>query len=365
MKVPFVDLQYMHQEIKAEMMTAVECVYDENSFIGGRYCAEFESAFAEYCGVKNCVGCGNGLDALQLILRAYGIGSGDEVIVPAHTFIATALAVTYTGATPVFVDIEKEYYTLNPEMIERAITNKTKAIMMVHLYGQVGRFDETAEIARKHNLILIEDAAQAHGCEYKGKKAGSLGDAAGFSFYPGKNLGALGDGGAVITTNRVVAEKVRTLGNYGSKVKYYHQYQGVNSRLDSLQAAILNIKLNYLDKWNAQRKIIAQSYLGNISNPLVKLPEINPDNNPVWHIFAVLVEDRATFIEYLNKHGIATNIHYPVAMHLHEAYNNLGYQKGDFPVAEYISEHEVSLPLYYGMKEEEIAYVISIINAYE
>ena len=229
----------------------------------------------------------------------------------------------------------------------------------------MGRFDEIAEIARKHNLILIEDAAQAHGCEYKGKKAGSLGDAAGFSFYPGKNLGALGDGGAVITTNRVVAEKVRTLGNYGSKVKYYHQYQGVNSRLDSLQAAILNIKLNYLDKWNAQRKIIAQSYLGNISNPLVKLPEINPDNNPVWHIFAVLVEDRATFIEYLNKHGIATNIHYPVAMHLHEAYNNLGYQKGDFPVAEYISEHEVSLPLYYGMKEEEIAYVISIINAYE
>lgn len=365
MKVPFVDLKYMHKEIKKEMMAAMEAVYDDNNFIGGMYCTEFENGFAKYCEAKKCIGCGNGLDALQLILRAYGIGTGDEVIIPAHTFIATGLAVTYVGATPVFVDIEENYYSMNPALIEEAITDKTKAIIMVHLYGQVGCFDEVATIAKKHNLILIEDAAQAHGCEYKGKRVGSLGNAAGFSFYPGKNLGALGDGGAVVTSDDDIAEKVRILGNYGSKFKYYHQYQGVNSRLDSLQAALLSIKLKHLDKWNVQRRVVAQNYLDNIKNPLVKLPKVNPDNNPVWHIFAVIVEDRDAFINYLNSKEINTNIHYPLAMHLHKAYETLGYQKGAFPVAEYVTEHEVSLPLYYGMSDKEVDYVIGVINEYK
>lgn len=365
MKVPFVDLSYMHKEIKSEVFEIIENLYNENCFIGGKYCEEFEKSFAQYNEVTNCVGCGNGLDALQLILRAYQIGSGDEVIIPAHTFVATGLAVTYVGATPVFVDIEEDYYTLNPDLIEKAITNKTKAIIMVHLYGQIGRFDEILEIAQKHGLPVIEDAAQAHGCLYKGKKAGSLGNAAGFSFYPGKNLGALGDGGAVVTNNTEVSAMVRALGNYGSTIRYYHQYKGVNSRLDPIQAACLSIKLKYLDRWNMYRKKIATNYLERIDNPLLRLPKSNPDAEPVWHIFSVLVSNRDNFITYLNKNGIASNIHYPVPMHLHEAYKDLGYSRGRFPVAEYVTGHEVSLPLYYGMTEEEQQWVIDVINQYK
>lgn len=364
MKIPFVDFAPMHGPIRQEMVGAFEEVYDKGWFIGGDHCAAFEKHFADWCGAAHCVGCGNGLDALHLILKAAGIGAGDEVIVPAQTFIATALAVTYAGATPVPVDIEPEYYSIDPEKLEAAITPKTKAIMLVHLYGQIGRFDEISAIAKKHGLLLVEDAAQAHGATYKGKKAGTLGDAAGFSFYPGKNLGALGDGGAVCTTREDIAHTVRTLSNYGSRVKYDHEYKGVNSRLDELQAALLDVKLGHLDRWHEGRDYVAKRYLAEIKNPKIKLPELNPDGVHAWHLFAILTEDRDALKAHLEANGVSYQVHYPVATHLHKAYRDLGYKEGDFPVAEYNAAHELSLPLFYGMTDGQISYVIDVLNRY-
>lgn len=364
MNIPFVDFAPMHGPIRQEMMDAFAEVYDKGWFIGGSHCTQFEKNFADWCGVPYCVGCGNGLDALHLILKAAGIGEGDEVIVPAQTFIATALAVTYAGATPIPVDIEPQYYSIDPEKLEAAITARTKAVMLVHLYGQIGRFDEIKAITDRHNLLLIEDSAQAHGASYKGKKAGMLGDAAGFSFYPGKNLGALGDGGAVCTTRADIADTVRTLSNYGSKVKYDHEYKGVNSRLDELQAALLEVKLRHLDGWHEGRDRVAKRYLAEISNPRIKLPELNPEGVHAWHLFPILTEDRDGLRAYLEANGITSQIHYPVATHLHKAYRDLGYKEGDFPVAEYNAAHELSLPLYYGMTDEQIGYVIEVLNRY-
>jgi len=364
MKVPFADFTNMHAEIRAELDAAVCGVLDSNYFIGGPQNAKFEEEFAAYCGSTNCVGCGNGLDALQLILRAKGIGAGDEVIVPAHSFIATALAVTYVGAKPVYADVEDQYYCLDAAKIEAAITPRTKAIMMVHIYGQIGEFAAVKAVAKKHNLLLIEDAAQAHGALYQGQKAGSLGDAAGFSFYPGKNLGAFGDGGAVTTSDTQIARMVRMLSNYGSEKKYQHQCKGVNSRLDTLQAAILSVKLLQLDRWTQERQRVAKRYLSGIKNAAVTLPALNPAASHVWHIFAVMVEDRERFMAYLAEHEIQALVHYPVPMHLHEAYRDLGYQPGMFPVAEKVARCEVSLPMYYGMSEEQIDHVIDTINAY-
>jgi len=362
MKIPFADFSPMHNELKSEIDHAIQEVCKSNWFIGGTHCARFESEFAQYCGAKYCVGCGNGLDALHMILLALGIGEGDEVIVPAQTYIATALAVTYAGAKPVFVDIEAEYYNLDPEKITAAITSKTKAIISVHLYGQIGRYDEIEDIAKKYNLYLIEDAAQAHGASYKGRKAGSLGIAAGFSFYPGKNLGAFGDAGGVSTSSAQVADMVRALGNYGSREKYVHEEKGFNSRLDELQASLLGVKLTRLDAWLQERERIANRYLGGVKNSEIKLPALNPDGRHTWHIFAVLVENRARFEKYLDEHAIAHQVHYPFAMHLHKAYNDLGYSEGDFPVAEYNAAHEVSLPMYYGMTDEQIDYIIEVLN---
>ena len=364
MKVPFADFSPMHREIHEEMRNAFEEIYKNGWFIGGEPCEKFEKNFASYVDASCCVGCGNGLDGLRMMLSAAGIGKGDEVIVPAQTYIATALAVTYAGATPVFVDIENKYYSIDPEKIECAINSKTKAILMVHLYGQVGRWDEVAAIAKKHNLLLFEDAAQCHGATYKGRKAGSMGIASEFSFYPGKNLGALGDSGAVCTNDKELADKVRAFGNYGSHVKYMHEYKGVNSRMDTIQAAFLDVKLKHLDKWIADRKRIAKRYLQEITNSKLDLPQINPDGTHVWHIFAVLVEDRERFLAYLDEHGIGHQCHYPVAMHLHKAYSDLNYHEGDFPIAEYNAAHEVSLPIYYGMTDSQIDYVINIINQF-
>ena len=364
MKVPFADFAPMHNEVAEEMKATFEKVYEKGWFIQGAECARFEKAFAEYCETDFCIGCGNGLDALHMILLAAGIGAGDEVIVPAQTYIASALGVTYAGAKPVFVDIEPQYYSLDPEKIEEAITPATKAIMAVHLFGQVGRFDEIAAIAKKYGLLLIEDAAQAHAALYKGKKAGSLGDAAGFSFYPGKNLGALGDGGAVCTGDAQLAEKIRIFGNYGSRKKYVHEYKGFNSRLDELQAAFLSVKLEKLDLWHKDRQRIAERYLKEIKNPKVTLPALNPDGVHAWHLFPVMVEERVAFHTYMEENDVNCQIHYPFAMHQHEAYKDLGYKEGDFPVAEKAAAQEVSLPIYYGMTDEQIAHVVDLVNKF-
>ncbi len=364
MNVPFADFSVMHAEIREQLDAAIKRVVDANYFIGSPENAEFEGRFAAYCGANACVGCGNGLDALQLILRAYGIGAGDEVIVPAHTFIATALAVTYVGAKPVFVDVEPRWYCLDPAQLENAITEHTKAIIMVHIYGQIGEFQAAKDIADKHGLLLIEDSAQAHGARYRGQRAGSLGDAAGFSFYPGKNLGAFGDGGAVTCRDAAVAERIMTYGNYGARVKYQHVYKGVNSRLDSVQAAVLSVKLEFLDRWNTERRRIAQRYISGIVNPGVHLPEQNPDAEHVWHIFPVMAGDREALIAHLGGQGITALCHYPVPMHLHRAYADLAYSPGCFPVAEYIATHEISLPMYYGMTEEQIDHVIDAVNRF-
>lgn len=365
MKIPFVTFEKMHQEMQQELDGAVIRVVHNNWFIRGKEGEEFENKFASYCNSKFCVGCGNGLDALYLILRAYDIGFGDEVIVPSNTFIATALAVTYTGATPVFVEPDILTYTINPQKIKEKITDRTKAIMAVHLYGQPADMDSIIIIAKEYNLKVIEDAAQAHGSLYKGRIVGSLGDAAGFSFYPGKNLGALGDAGAVVTDDRELAEKVKALANYGSDYKYHHIYQGNNSRLDEIQAAVLLAKLKYLDKWNANRNEIAQRYLREIKNEKIILPCIADYASHVWHIFAVRLTDRERFVQYLADKGIGTNIHYPIAIHLQEAYRNLGFKEGDLPIAEEIAATELSLPMYYGMTQEEISYIIEVVNRYK
>lgn len=365
MKIPFADFAPMHGEIRAQMVQAFENVYDEGWFIGGEPCDSFERHFAAYCGAAHCVGCGNGLDALHMILLAAGIGTGDEVIVPAQTYIASALAVTYAGATPVYVDIEPDYYSLDPDKLEAAITPKTKAVMLVHLYGQIGRFDEIATIAKAHNLMLIEDAAQSHGAQYKARRAGSLGVAAGFSFYPGKNLGALGDAGAVCVESEALADQIRALCNYGSRKKYEHEYKGFNSRLDTLQSALLDVKLTCLDRWHADRERIAQRYLTDIKNPLIKLPTVNPDGRHAWHLFAVLTPYRAQLEQWLDEHGIGHQVHYPVAMHLHQAYHELDYREGDFPVAEQNAAQELSLPIYYGMTDAQVDYVVDKLNAFK
>lgn len=365
MNIPFSTFAPMHNEIKADMQAYFERVYDKSWFIDGEECRQFEKEFAEYCEAEYCVGCGNGLEGLYLLLRAFDIGDGDEVIVPSNTFIATALAVSYTGATPVFVEPEHKTYNINPCEIEKTITKRTKAIIAVHLYGQCADMDPILEIAGKYQLKVIEDAAQSHGATYKGKKAGSLGDAAAFSFYPGKNLGCLGDGGCITTNDPQTAKKVRAIGNYGSDQKYHHIYKGINSRLDELQAGFLRIKLRELDRWTKERQQICERYLNEIKNDQIILPEVSDQNTHVWHIFPVRTKKRDVFQNYLKEKGIGTVIHYPIAMHLQDAYKDLGYEQGDFPIAEKIAKEELSLPLYYGMIEEEIDYVIETINYYE
>ena len=290
MKIPYLRLNCMHDEIKNELNGAFKRVLENEWFIQGKECIAFENEFAKYCGVRECIGVGNGLEALMLILRAYDIGKGDEVIVPANTFIATALAVSYTGATPVFVDPDEDYYNIDQTKIEQKITSRTKAIIAVHLYGQMANMNYLKKLAEKYNLKLIEDAAQAHGAEYFGKKAGSIGDAAGFSFYPGKNLGALGDGGAVVTNDKVLADKVRMLANYGSDFKYHHIYAGYNSRLDELQAAFLRIKLKKLDEWNNERERIAKRYITEIRNKTIKLPKTAENTKHIYHVLQLDVK---------------------------------------------------------------------------
>lgn len=365
MRVPFVSFKPLEKELDAELRGAFTRVFDNSWYIEGNEDKEFEKAFAAYCDSKYCVGVGNGLDALMLALRALNIGPGDEVIVPSNTFIATALAVTYVRATPVFVEPDIRTYNIDPARIAEKITDKTKAIMPVHLYGQACDMDPIMQLAKKHGLYVIEDCAQAHGATYKGKVIGSFGDAAGFSFYPGKNLGALGDAGATVTNDEALAAKIRALGNYGSDYKYHHIYQGTNSRLDELQAAFLSAKLPYMGRVNEARRAVAKKYLEGITNPQIILPYVMPECEPVWHLFAIRCQRRDELAKFLEEKGIGTNKHYPIPMHMQECYKDLGIAEGALPIAEEISATELSLPMYYGMTDAEIQYVIDCVNDFE
>ena len=364
MHIPFSSFLPMERELHAELKEAFDRVFTASWYIDGTEDRTFEKAFAAFCGVPYCVGCGNGLDALVLSLKALGIGEGDSVIVPSNTYIATALAVTYTGAEPVFVEPDIRTFNLDPNRVEEALrrpdAKRIKAIMPVHLYGQPCDMDPIMELARQYDLYVIEDCAQAHGARYKGRRIGTFGDASGFSFYPGKNLGALGDAGAVVTGDRSIAEKVKALGNYGSDYKYHHIYKGQNSRLDELQAAFLAAKLPSLDRMNAARRDIAAKYLAGIKNPAIVLPYVPEYAEPVWHIFAIRCKKRADLEKYLNEKGIGTNKHYPTPIHKQECYRE--FSDLDLPIAEEISNTELSLPMYYGMTEEEVNFVVEALN---
>lgn len=364
-KVPFATFLPMHNEIRKDLDAAYARVLDESHFIQGEECQKFEKEYADYCETKYCVGVATGLDAIYLILKALNIKAGDEVIVPSNTYIATALAVSFTGATPIFVEPTIETYNIDVTKIEEKITSKTKAIIAVHLQGRAADMDPINEIAKLHGLYVIEDAAQGHGARYKGKKVGSLSDAAAWSFYPGKNLGALGDGGCITTNNKDIADKVRALGNYGSDYKYHHIYQGTNSRLDEIQAAFLRVKLPYLDKWNRARKEIAKQYLKGITNPLIKLPvPTSQDFEHVYHVFVIRCDKRDELEKYLADNGVGTVKHYPIPMHLQKAYEDLHILKGELPIAEEISNTVLSLPIYYGMTNKEIQHVVMAINSF-
>lgn len=337
----------MHADLGRDLEGAFQRVMSAGIFIMGDELFRFEQNFAAYCQAKYCIGVGNGLDALHLILRGYGIGAGDEVIVPAHTFIATWLAVSQAGATPVPVDVDIQSGNINAALIESAITAKTRAIIPVHLYGQPADMGAIRKIADVHGLKVIEDAAQAHGARHLGQMAGSMGDAAGFSFYPGKNLGALGDGGAVVTNDPDLAARIFQLRNYGSEAKYHHSTLGWNTRLDEMQAAFLNVKLGRLDGWNQARQIAATTYLSALSDvPDLTLPALSSGAESVWHLFVIRTPARNALQSHLAAHGIGSLVHYPVPPHLQGAYASMGMKKGSFPVAERWSDEALSLPLW-------------------
>jgi dTDP-4-amino-4,6-dideoxygalactose transaminase len=363
--IPFLDMKSPYQELKAELDTAYHRVMESGWYIMGKELEAFEQEFAEYCGARYCIGLGNGLEALHLILRAYGIGEGDEVIVPSNTYIATWLAVSYAGAKPVPVEPIKHTYNLDPERVEAAITPRTRAILPVHLYGLPADIDPLLMLADKYNLKVIEDAAQAQGALYKGRLIGNLGHAAGFSFYPGKNLGALGDAGAVVTNDGLLAEKVRTLRNYGSKVKYYNEVKGYNSRLDEMQAAFLRVKLQHLDEWNARRCVIASFYLNSLAGlPDLALPFVPDWSSPIWHIFPVRHPNRDGLKDHLKSKGIDTLIHYPVPPHLSGAYVDLGIPHDAFPIAESLASTELSLPMGPHLSLDDAGYIAKAIQEY-
>lgn len=362
--VAFLDLEATYKELKPELDEAFHRVMNSGWYVLGEEVHKFEDEFAKYCGVKNCIGVANGLDALHLILCAYEIGPGDEVIVPSNTYIATWLAITFTGAKIVPVEPDKISYNIDPTEIEKVITPNTKAILPVHLYGQPADMDPINAIAEKYNLKVIEDSAQAQGATYKGRKAGSLGHASGFSFYPGKNLGAYGDAGAITTDDDQIAEKLRMLRNYGSKIKYENQHIGYNSRLDELQAAFLRVKLRYLDLWNKRREVIANFYLQELQGFNLILPKVDKNMNNVWHVFAVQTAQRDTFQKFLRSHHIDTIIHYPIPPHLQKAYGDLQIPQGQLPIAESIHKQIISLPIGPHMEDMHVNYVIDNIKLF-
>ena len=361
--IKFLDLKKVNERFREEMDVAVNRVLDSGWYLLGKEVEAFEQEFAAYCGTKHCVGVANGLDALSLIIKAYGFGPGDEIIVPANTFIATLLAVSANGCTPVLVEPDWNTRLIDVNRIEAAVTSRTKAIMVVHLYGRAVEMEKVWEVARRHNLKVIEDSAQAHGARYQGVRCGNLGDASGFSFYPGKNLGCLGDGGAVTTNDDELVAKVRAIRNYGSDYKYHHIYKGINSRLDEIQAAFLRVKLPHLDEDNERRREIAGRYVREISNPRIELPLLPPDSDGhVWHVFAVTCTQRDRLIRHLEERGIQTNIHYPTPPHKQGAYVELG--GGTFPISERMHREIVSLPMSPVLTNEEVSEVVEAVNEF-
>lgn len=366
-RIPFVDLKAQYLIIKDELKLRFQKVLDRADFILGREVSEFEQAFADYCGVPYCVGVANGTDALVLALRAAGIGRGHEVITAANTFVATAEAIEHVGARPVLVDSHPDTYNMDVRNLEAAITSRTKAIVPVYLYGQPADMESMLKIAAHCGLLVIEDAAQAHGAQYRGRRAGSLGFVGCFSFYPSKNLGAYGDAGAIVTNDPIIAETLGKLRNHGGIEKYQHDVVGYNSRLDTLQAVVLNVKLKYLDGWNAQRRSHAAMYDGLLASvPNITPPKQAHDCLPVYHLYVIRAEDgsRDELRAYLTKRGIATGIHYPKPIHLLEAFQHLGYGAGDFPVAEMQSRTILSLPMYPELKESQIEEVVAAIGEF-
>ena len=363
MRVPFLDLASHHAPLRGEISAAIEEVIDSGAFAGGPFVAGFEEDFAACCGCRYAIGVGSGTDALWLALLASGVGPGDEVITVPNTFMATAEAITYCGAKPVFVDVDERTYTMDPAAIEKAITSRTKAIIPVHLFGQPADMDPILGIAHAHGLVVIEDAAQAHGAEYKGRRAGSLGDAGCFSFYPGKNLGAFGEAGAVVTGNHELQEKIRILRDHGQIRKYYHTMVGWNCRMDGIQAAVLRVKLRHLEKGNERRRSHAAQYdralegMGEITTPYE-----GPYARHVYHIYAIRLRERDEAIRRLAEMGIACGIHYPVPVHLQEAYQNLGYEEGAFPIAEQAAKDFVSLPMFPELTPAQIEMVAECVK---
>lgn len=363
LNIPFNTLKPGFDKYRDEYIQAATRVLDSGWYVLGKEVEAFESEFAKWLGLDHCVGLNSGLDALILALKAMEIGQGDEVIVPANTYIATVLGITQNGATPVFVEPDI-YHNIDPEKIESAITKKTKAILVVHLYGQPCRMDEIMEIANKHGIPVVEDCAQSHGATFNNKMTGTFGKISCFSFFPTKNLGAFGDAGAIATDNCELAEKIRMYRNYGSKEKYYNEVQGVNSRLDEIQAALLRIKLSHLEEITIERNNIAEKYLKSIDNPLIQLPKVLSNTRHVWHLFVIQAKERDNLQKYLADNGIGTQIHYPLPPHLSEAYKYLGYGNNSFPITEEKAQTSLSLPLYAGMKDNEIKYVVDTLNSW-
>lgn len=363
-KIPCLDLKGQHQQIKAEVFEMFEKVYENTAFSGGPFVADFENQFSNYIGVKHTVGVSNGTIALHLAMLALGIGEGDEVIIPADTFIATAWGVSHAGATPVFVDCTSDTWEIDITKIEEKISPKTKAVIGVHLYGQPFDIEGVAAICKKHNLYMIEDAAQAQGARYKGQMVGQFGEMACYSFYPGKNLGACGEAGGVTTNNEAYSKHLQSLRNHGSVVRYYHDEIGYNYRMGGLEGASLQVKLKYLESWNNRRRAIAKRYLSEIKNEKVKM-QVQPEwADSVFHLFVVTTENREDFMNFLNTKEIYPALHYPVPCHLQKAYAHLGYKEGDCPNAEYLAAHCVSLPMYAEMTEEMVQRVIDAVNSY-
>ncbi|MFC1620756.1 DegT/DnrJ/EryC1/StrS family aminotransferase [Candidatus Omnitrophota bacterium] len=362
--IPLVDLKLQYKTIESEIKKAIEDIFAQGVFISGKPLVEFEKGFSKFCGTKYAVGVSSGTSALYLALLACNVGKGDEVITVPNTFIATTEAITAAGARPVFVDIDPEDYTIDVSKIKKAISKKTKAIIPVHIYGHLANMDAILSLAKEHGLKVIEDAAQSHGAEHKGKRAGSLGDAGCFSFYPGKNLGAYGDAGALTTNDAAIAEKVSLLRNHGRKEKYSHIIEGFNNRLDTLQAKLLSVKLAYLEDWNKSRRQVAQWYRKYLKDLSLKLPKEDKDYLDVYHLFVIETDDRDGLLSHLKEKGIFAGIHYPIPLHLQEAYKYLGYKQGDFPVTEHSSKRILSLPIFPELEESSVEFICKTIKEF-